>query len=208
MREHQAQTPSPPLHVPSAACRPSRSTPPAPAAARGSPRRASPPSAAPAPRWRRRRASAAGPAAPAAGQELPKSPGAGGRWRRRPARTWGCAAGLAALGRAAGIAGCGEAQAGEASELCGLKTHVGASARFIQWVVAVRARFWPSVTPKYGEIVSPPAPDSDVYIWHGRIKAALSAKRHFGLGAQLIFQLGQPLPAPSSPQTPPPSGLS
>lgn len=114
--EAPGQAPSQPLHLPSAACLPSRSTPPAPAAARGSPRRASLPSAAPAPRWQRRRVSAAGPAAsgsgraqgPAAGA---RSPGAEGqRW---PARTWGCAAGPPAAGRTAGIVGCGKAHGGK-----------------------------------------------------------------------------------------------
>lgn len=106
--------PHPPFHIPSAACLPSHSTPPAPAAARGSPRIASLPSAAPAPRWQRRRASAAGPAASVAGQRqgpaaVARRPGAEGRRRRWPARTWGCAAGPAAAGRAAGIVGCGQA---------------------------------------------------------------------------------------------------
>lgn len=130
-RPHQS------LHIPSAACQPSRSTPPAPAAARGSPRTTSPPSAAPAPRWQRRRASAAGlvvsVSASVAGQQWGLAVGArhlgGEGWRQRwPARTWDCAVGLAAAGRAAGIVGCGEAHTGEALEPHALEMSAGAFA--------------------------------------------------------------------------------
>lgn len=116
---YPGQAPSQSLHLPSAACLPSHSTPPAPAAACGSPRRASRPSAAPAPRWQRRRVSAAGLAASGSGQPQGLAVGArslGAEGQRWPVMTWGCAAGPAAAGRVAGIVGCGKSHIEEALE--------------------------------------------------------------------------------------------
>lgn len=72
--------------------------------------------------------SAAGLAASGFGQPQGPAAGAGSlgaESQRWPTRTWGCAAGPAAAGRAAGIVGCGKAHMGEVLELHALEMLTG-----------------------------------------------------------------------------------